>query len=73
MSTPHDHPKIGPELNTEARAGWDAALRELEHLAEHWARPANGEEGEIIARGLRDAALILRTGGLVCEHRRPQE
>jgi hypothetical protein len=51
------------------RAGWEEALRELAHLAEHYARPANGEEGQIIARGLRDVILILRAGGLVCEHR----
>jgi hypothetical protein len=50
------------------RAGWEEALRELAHLAEHYARPVNGEEGQIIARGLRDVILILRTGGLVCEH-----
>ena len=51
------------------RAGREEVLRELAHLAEHYARPANGEEGQLIARGLRDAILILRTGGLICEHR----
>ena len=50
------------------RAGWEEALRELAHLAEHYARPINGEEGQLIARGLRDAILILRAGGLICEH-----
>ena len=59
-----------PAVDQDAmRAGWEEALRELAHLAEHYARPANGEEGQLIARGLRDAILILRTGGLVCEHR----
>jgi hypothetical protein len=53
-------------------AGWQAALRELEHLAEHYARPVNGKYGQMAAGVLRDVLLILRTGGLVCEHRRPE-
>jgi hypothetical protein len=59
-----------PRVDQDAlRAGREEVLRELAHLAEHFARPANGEEGQLIARGLRDAILILRTGGLICEHR----
>ncbi|HYY90207.1 MAG TPA: hypothetical protein VFA49_15525 [Chloroflexota bacterium] len=46
-----------------------AVLDELEHLAEHYEHPSNGEYGQIAARVLRDVVVILRAGGLVCEHR----
>ena len=52
-----------------ARAGWDAALREIAHQAEHWDTPEHGETGHLIAQALRAAADIARTGGLRCEHR----
>lgn len=60
------------EPNVEVSAGWQAALRELEHLAEHYAGPINGRYGQMAAGVLRDVLLILRTGGLVCEHRPPE-
>jgi hypothetical protein len=50
-------------------AGWDAALREIEHQAEHWATPDHRELGVLIAEALRSAVAIARGGGLVCEHR----
>ena len=37
------------ELNTEHRGGWEAALKEIEHQAEHFEQ-----------RGARGAAEILR-------------
>ena len=51
-------------------AGWEAALREIEHQAEHWATPDHRELGVLIAETLRSAAAIARGGGLACEHRR---
>ena len=50
-------------------AGWDAALREIEHQAEHWATPEHGDIGRLIAEALRSAVAIARAGGLDCEHR----
>jgi len=51
-------------------AGWEAALREIEHQAEHWATPDHRELGVLIAEALRSAVAIARGGGLACEHRR---
>jgi hypothetical protein len=51
------------------QAGWDAALREIEHQAVHWDTPEHGDTGHLIAEALRVAASIGRGGGLQCEHR----
>ena len=50
-------------------AGWEAALREIEHQAEHWATPDHRELGVLIAEALRSAVTIARGGGLACDHR----
>ncbi len=49
--------------------GWEGALLEIEHQAEHWATPDHGEFGQLIAEVLRAAIEIAREGGLDCEHR----
>jgi hypothetical protein len=49
--------------------GWEAALLEIEHQAEHWDEPEHGEVGYLIAQALRAAVDIARNGGLRCEHR----
>jgi hypothetical protein len=49
-------------------AGWEAALREIEHQAEHWNTPDHGETGHFIATALLAAVEIARDGGLQCEH-----
>ena len=51
--------------------GWQAALLEIEHQAEHWATPDHGQVGELIAAALRASVQIARAGGLRCEHREP--
>ena len=51
-----------------ARAGWQAALREIEHQAEHWDTPEHGPVGHLLAEALRAAVAITRGGGLRCEH-----
>ena len=59
----------GPEASASARAGWLAALEEIEHQAVHWDTPDHGPTGHLIAQALRAAAEIARDGGLQCEHR----
>ena len=55
---------------TSARSsGWESALQEMEHQAEHWDTPDHGEIGYFIAQSLRAAVDIARAGGLDCEHR----
>ena len=61
--------KPGSALGSELRLGWEAALRESEHQAEHWDTPEHGETGHLIAEALRAAVSIARGGGLDCEHR----
>ncbi len=56
-------------FRTSAKNGWDAALHEIEHQAEHWNTPEHGETGLLIARALLGAVDIARAGGLQCEHR----
>jgi triphosphoribosyl-dephospho-CoA synthetase len=60
--------RLRPELlNTDIRAGWEAALEELQHQAAHLE-----ERGAVrAATTLYDAIRIARAGGLDCEHRRP--
>ena len=56
-------------FRTDARSsGWESALQELEHQAEHWDTPDHGEIGFFIAQSLRAAVDIARAGGLDCEH-----
>ncbi len=50
-------------------AGWEAAMLEFEHQADHWDTPDHRETGRLIASALRAAVDIARTGGLACEHR----
>jgi hypothetical protein len=58
-----------PDLSGQRGPGYEAALREIEHQAEHWDTPDHGETGRLIAEALRAAVDIARTGGLKCEHR----
>jgi hypothetical protein len=51
--------------NTFVQAGWEAALREIQHQATHL-------EARGAIRGavtLYDAIRVARAGGLNCEHR----
>jgi len=62
--------RAGPTITAKLRPGWEAAMREIEHQAEHWDTPDHGETGSLIAQALRAAVDIARAGGLHCEHRR---
>jgi len=62
-------PLAVPDLSEELKPGWEAALREIEHQAEHWDTPDHGQTGRLIAEALRAAVDIARAGGLKCEHR----
>jgi hypothetical protein len=62
-------PGGNPEFSTHVQVGWEAALLELEHQAEHWNTPDHGQVGYLLAQALRAAVDIARTGGLRCEHR----
>ena len=57
------------ELITEQKAGWEAALKEIEHQAAHLEQ--RGARGA--AENLREAVRVARAGGLNCEHRRVLE
>jgi len=59
----------GHRLRQGAHDGWEAALFEFEHQAEHWDTPDHGETGHLIAQALRSAVDIAESGGLRCEHR----
>jgi hypothetical protein len=63
----------GPEASASARAGWLAALEEIEHQAEHWDTLDHGPTGHLIAQALRAAVDIARGGGLQWEHRQPDK
>ena len=65
--------RAGPEAAASARAGWEMALLEFEHQAEHWDTPDHGETGHLIAQALRAAVEIARDGGLQCEHRQREK
>jgi hypothetical protein len=58
-----------PRFRHGATAGWEAALLEFEHQADHWDTPDHRETGHLIASALRAAVDIARSGGLRCEHR----
>jgi hypothetical protein len=62
-----------PRFRASAAAGWEAALLEFEHQAEHWDTPDHRETGHLIASALRAAVDIARSGGLGCEHRQNTE
>ena len=62
-------PGGSPDFSTGARVGWEAALLDIEHQAEHWDTPEHGAVGHLLAEALRAAVEITRTGGLQCEHR----
>jgi hypothetical protein len=58
-----------PKFREGAKVGWEAALLEIEHQAEHWDTLEHGATGHLIAQALRTAVDIARSGGLRCEHR----
>ncbi len=62
-------PGGNPQFRAGRQVGWDDALAEIEHQAEHWATPDHGRVGQLIAEALRAAVTIARGGGLRCEHR----
>ncbi len=57
------------QARARERTGWDAALEEFEHQAEHWDTADHSETGYLIAQALLAAVDIARAGGLQCEHR----
>lgn len=59
---------VGPDADAiDPKAGWDAALAELRHQAQHL--EARGALRAAVT--LYDAIRIARAGGLACEHRSP--
>jgi hypothetical protein len=64
-----EHAALPLGLTPEMRAGWEAALNELQHQAFHL--EARGAVRGAIT--LYDAVRIARAGGLTCEHPRPAE
>jgi hypothetical protein len=69
MQPPDCKSRPGQRASATRRAGWLAALEEIEHQAVHWDTPDHGQTGHLIAQALRAAAEIARDGGLQCEHR----
>jgi hypothetical protein len=64
MSSPENgHLEPEPD-NTFVQAGWEAALRELQHQATH----LESRGAVRAAVTLYDAIRIARAGGLSCEH-----
>jgi hypothetical protein len=61
-----DQPADLGELNVTLSAGWQAALRELEHQATHLEIDGKPDAAD----ALFTAVEITRAGGLQCEHRR---
>ena len=59
-----------PQFSTEARIGFEIALREVEHQAEHWDTADHGPTGHLIAEALRSSVDIARNGGVDCKHRK---
>jgi hypothetical protein len=57
------------QASVEAKIGFEAALQEIEHQAEHWDTPEHRATGHLIAEALRSSVSIARDGGLRCEHR----
>jgi hypothetical protein len=56
------------QLTSVEQIGWEAALKEIEHQAEHWETPEHGQTGHLIASALLSAVEIARTGGVQCDH-----
>ena len=54
------------QRKTDVQTGWDAALKEIEHQAEHLEERGERSAAEI----LREVVRVARAGGLNCEHRR---
>src|SRR5258707_14603152 len=65
----NDAAVYGHPFRPDTRAGWQAAMLEFEHQADHWDTPDHGEIGRLIAQALRATVDIARAGGLKCEHR----
>ncbi len=57
------------QFSAEAKIGFEAALQEIEHQAEHWDTPEHRATGHLIAEALRSSVSIARDGGLQCDHR----
>jgi hypothetical protein len=64
MSSPENAHLAASQDNTFVQAGWEAALRELQHQATHL--EARGALRAAVT--LYDAIRIARAGGLNCEH-----
>jgi hypothetical protein len=62
-----------PPFRASIADGWEAAMLEIEHQAEHWETPDHRETGQLIAAALRAAVDIARSGGLRCEHRQADQ
>jgi hypothetical protein len=56
------------QFSAEAKIGFEAALQEIEHQAEHWDTPEHRATGHLIAEALRSSVSIARDGGLQCDH-----
>jgi hypothetical protein len=63
MSPNNDEPR---SMSAEARAGWEAALGEFAHQADHLEQRGSHRAAVV----LREAIKLARAGGLICEHRR---
>jgi hypothetical protein len=57
------------EYSVEAKIGFEAALQEIEHQADHWDTPEHRATGHLIAEALRSSVSIARDGGVQCHHR----
>ena len=66
MSSPENGHLEAAQDNTFVQAGWEAALRELQHQAAH----LESRGAVRAAVTLYDAIRIARAGGLSCEHQR---
>jgi hypothetical protein len=51
-------------FSADAKFGFELALREVEHQAEHWDTADHGSTGHLIAEALRASVDIARDGGL---------
>ncbi len=64
-----DYAALPLGFSPEMRAGWEAALEELQHQAKHLEERGASRA----AVTLYDAIRIARAGGLNCEHARPAQ
>jgi hypothetical protein len=51
-------PTDRPHFAAQAQGSWEAALQEIEHLAQHWDTPDHSETGHLIAQALCAAARL---------------